>query len=213
MAVSGETNDSVPCALYLIVDVAGASIAEDWWSSVLTTVPVSCVLMVTEGTAATGDSTLKAAISAAQDLGVAVLVDDSPDLAIELSADGVHLTLDDDQQAAYEQARHVIADGIVGVAPGSSRHAAMQLAELGADYIAFGRDAGPGGNAEQLAHIAWWAEIFEVPCVALDVVTPDDANALAAVGADFVAPRISLQEAAEEVRTRLQDIFNAISAG
>jgi thiamine-phosphate pyrophosphorylase len=35
--------------------------------------------------------------------------------------------------------------------------------------------------------ISWWAEVFTVPCVAWDVILPQDAGDLAALGADFVA--------------------------
>lgn len=35
--------------------------------------------------------------------------------------------------------------------------------------------------------IAWWAEVFTVPCVAWDVIMPEEAAAYALFGADFVA--------------------------
>lgn len=40
--------------------------------------------------------------------------------------------------------------------------------------------------ARQLELIAWWAEIFEVPCVAMDVADREAAGRLARAGADFV---------------------------
>jgi thiamine-phosphate pyrophosphorylase len=39
-----------------------------------------------------------------------------------------------------------------------------------------------------LDFIRWWAELFEVPCVALDAVEPAEAGELAGLGADFVRP-------------------------
>jgi thiamine-phosphate pyrophosphorylase len=36
--------------------------------------------------------------------------------------------------------------------------------------------------------IAWWSEIFVVPCVAWNVDSADDAARLAVLGADFIAP-------------------------
>ena len=80
----------------------------------------------------------------------------------------------------------------------------MQLGEAGADYIAFGT---PDFVADQQAArerrldlIKWWAEIFEVPCVAFDVDSASDAAALAAAGADFVALRLSPSLAPADAR-------------
>ncbi len=75
-------------------------------------------------------------------------------------------------------------------AAASSRHDAMQLAELGADYVAFGPEAESIIDAiDQYADlIAWWSEIFVVPCVAWNVDTAEQAAKFAALGADFVAP-------------------------
>jgi thiamine-phosphate pyrophosphorylase len=70
----------------------------------------------------------------------------------------------------------------------------MRLAEAGADYVAFGSDdQGDSTAIDQCAElIAWWSEIFVVPCVAWNVERADDAAKLAAIGADFVAPSLEI---------------------
>lgn len=72
------------------------------------------------------------------------------------------------------------AEAILGTRCDGSRHAAMETAEKGADFIALTAD-------EDL--IAWWADLFEVPVVALGgpALSPDDAVRLAEAGADFIA--------------------------
>ena len=68
----------------------------------------------------------------------------------------------------------------------------MVLGELGADYVAF---APAGADAEVRAArrdlLAWWAELFEVPCVAWDVADAGEGRELVLAGADFLACRAS----------------------
>ena len=61
---------------------------------------------------------------------------------------------------------------------------------MGADYVAFGPEAESTIDAiDQYADlIAWWSEIFVVPCVAWNVDSAEQAARFAALGADFVAP-------------------------
>jgi thiamine-phosphate pyrophosphorylase len=35
--------------------------------------------------------------------------------------------------------------------------------------------------------LSWWSAVFEVPCVAIGGITPENAAPLVAAGADFVA--------------------------
>src|SRR5688572_25803814 len=75
-------------------------------------------------------------IARAQDRGVAVLINDRPDLAVELGADGVHVGQSD---MPYANARKLVGpDAVVGVTCHDSRHLAMEAGEAGADYVAFG---------------------------------------------------------------------------
>ena len=38
-----------------------------------------------------------------------------------------------------------------------------------------------------LALLQWWTQIFEIPCVAIGGITPDNCGPLVAAGADFLA--------------------------
>jgi thiamine-phosphate pyrophosphorylase len=125
----------------------------------------------------------------AQKRGVAFLVNDRPDLAKSLGADGAHIGQED---MAYGEARRLLGpDKIIGVTCHDSRHLAMEAAEAGADYVAFGaffptRTKKPKSKAE-IELLSWWSEIFEVPCVAIGGITPENCAPLIAAGADFLA--------------------------
>ncbi|MBI1197198.1 MAG: thiamine phosphate synthase [Phenylobacterium sp.] len=126
-------------------------------------------------------------IAAARD--VAVILNDRPDLAAKLGCDGVHIGQDD---APYAEARRLMGkDRIVGVTCHDSRHLAMEAAEAGADYVAFGaffptatKDAKTRADPEILTI---WQETMETPCVAIGGITVATAREIARAGADFVA--------------------------
>ena len=78
----------------------------------------------------------RAILPVAQARGVAVIMNDRPDLADALGCDGVHIGQDD---ASYAQARQAVGrERTVGVTCHDSYHLAMDAAEAGADYVAFG---------------------------------------------------------------------------
>jgi thiamine-phosphate pyrophosphorylase len=140
-------------------------------------------LLVAPAAGHTLDARIAPLVEAAQKRGVAALVLDDARLARTLKADGVHLAATAAPLAAYEEAREVLGTRfIVGADPGPSRHDAMELGEAGAEYLAF---AGPPDHRAD--SVAWWSEIFEVPCVAFGVASPADAADLARLGADFAA--------------------------
>lgn len=128
-------------------------------------------------------------IPRAQDRAVAVLINDRPDLAVELGADGVHIGQSD---MPYARARKLVGnDAIVGVTCHDSRHLAMEAGEAGADYVAFGAfyptdTKDPKAKAE-LELLTWWQEMMELPCVAIGGITTDNARPLVEAGADFLA--------------------------
>jgi thiamine-phosphate pyrophosphorylase len=150
--------------------------------------------------------------------GVAALLLDDAELARTLRADGVHLAAHDDPQPAYRAAREALGKGgVVGGDAGISRHAAMTLAEAGADYVGFGaprhlkdRDK---ARLRRRELVAWWAPVFEVPCVAFDVETGAEATELAVAGADFVAVTMSADVSADAARDLVREVARGIEPG
>ncbi len=125
----------------------------------------------------------------AQARDVAFILNDRPDLAAELGCDGVHIGQEDSTYAAARAA--VGPERIVGVTCHDSRHLAMEAAEAGADYVAFGAfyptaTKEPKTRAEPEL-LTWWSDIMEVPCVAIGGITVENAPPLIAAGADFLA--------------------------
>lgn len=120
---------------------------------------------------------------------VAVIMNDRPDLAAELACDGVHVGQED---AGYRDARRIVGtDAIVGVTCHDSRHLAMEAADAGADYVAFGAFFPTTTKSPKAAArpelLRWWSELMEVPCVAIGGITVDNCAPLVAAGADFLA--------------------------
>ena len=126
-------------------------------------------------------------ICAAHD--VAFIVNDSVALAKRLNADGVHLGQSDGDVA---EARAQLGKKFqIGVTCHNSRHLAMEAAEAGADYVAFG--AFYPTNTKEVEHLAEldtvekWARVMEIPCVAIGGITPENAKLIVDAGADFIA--------------------------
>ncbi|MEO5587757.1 MAG: thiamine phosphate synthase [Novosphingobium sp.] len=123
------------------------------------------------------------------DRGVTFIINDSVALAKRLGADGVHLGQGDDEVAdAREQLGR---EAQIGVTCHASRHLAMGAGEAGADYVAFGAFF-PTTTKEvehyaELATLTWWQSIFEIPCVAIGGITPQNCAPLVQAGADFLA--------------------------
>jgi thiamine-phosphate pyrophosphorylase len=121
--------------------------------------------------------------------GAAVILNDRPDLAARFGCDGVHIGQDDMPLA---EARKLMGrEKMIGVTCHDSRHLAMEAAEGGADYVAFG--AFFATDTKETVHrpdpeiLSIWQEVMEIPCVAIGGITADNAGELARAGADFVA--------------------------
>ncbi|MDE1173757.1 MAG: thiamine phosphate synthase [Parvibaculaceae bacterium] len=189
-------SDRNHCQLYLITPprLEPAAFA-DVLRRALDAGPVACLQLrlKTEDEKTADNTTIyKAAevlMPIAQERGVAFLVNDLPEVAAAIGADGVHVGQED---MSYAEARRIVGDdAIVGVTCHNSRHMAMAAGEAGADYVAFGAfypttTKEPKTQAD-IELLKWWAEVFEVPCVAIGGITTQNAAPLIEAGADFLA--------------------------
>jgi thiamine-phosphate pyrophosphorylase len=121
-----------------------------------------------------------------QNAGAALVLDDQPQIVARSGADGAHITGVEALTAALPALR---PDRIAGVGGLLSRHDAMVAGEAGADYVMFGEPDADGGRptVEAIAaRLAWWSELFEIPCVGF-AQTQEDVGIMARAGADFIA--------------------------
>ncbi|MEO0451604.1 MAG: thiamine phosphate synthase [Pseudomonadota bacterium] len=120
---------------------------------------------------------------------IALIINDSPQLARALEVDGVHLGLDDMDIA---EAREIVGqDMIIGATCKNSRHQAMIAGEAGADYVAFGAFYPSATKADttpaEPETLTWCQMFLTLPCVAIGGITLENAAPLISAGADFLA--------------------------
>ncbi len=178
------------CRLYLITPPAFDAAFAAAMAAALSGGDVAAVQLRLKGADdAAIRATAKALMPMLQDAGAAFILNDRPDLADAVGADGVHVGQED---APYAQARKLMGpDRIVGVTCHDSRHLAMEAGEAGADYVAFGAfypsETKPPPTFADPELLEWWQALMEVPCVAIGGVTVENAAPLVRAGADFLA--------------------------
>ena len=123
------------------------------------------------------------------DHGVPVLMNDRPDLALLTGCDGVHVGQDD---APYGEARRILGpDAMIGVTCKASRHLAIEAADRGADYVAFGAFFATATKHAKVSAtteiLAWWHDLAIVPSVAIGGITAENCAPLVEAGVDFLA--------------------------
>lgn len=170
--------------LYLITPpIADAAAFTPLFEAAISTCDIACVLLRTASLDSM-DSILRTLIPLAQAHEVACLIAEDPRLALQAGADGVHI------EAAPERladAIGVLRPGkIVGAGGLTTRDAAMMAGEAGVDYLMFGGPNSEDSHTAIVERVAWWAEIFNVPCIgyARELGAIGD---LVRAGADFVA--------------------------
>jgi thiamine-phosphate pyrophosphorylase len=146
----------------------------------------------------------RVALEVCRDHGVPFILNDRPDLALEIGADGVHVGQDD---APPSLARRLLgASAIVGL----STHAAAELdAAAGepVDYVSAGpvseTPTKPGRAGVGLSYLAYAAERAVRPFYVTGGVTPETIPAMKKAGASrFVVVRYLTESADPEAAAR-----------
>jgi thiamine-phosphate pyrophosphorylase len=152
----------------------------------------------------------------AQERNVAFIMNDRPDLALQTDSDGVHVGQED---TSYAEARKILGlSRIVGVTCYNSRHLAIEAAEAGADYVAFGgffrsttKDTRRiAGNDPEI--LRWWSETMTVPSCAIGGITPQNCRVLVEAGADFLAVIAAVWDHPEGPGAAVKEFNRAIGA-
>ena len=182
---------SPSCSIYLVTPPLSADLAPAFASVFAEVVAAAAVASarVRFERGAEGDAKAIVAplLKAAQAADCALLLDGDPRRAARLGADGVHV--EGFGEALDEALTSLKPDRIVGAGGLRLKDDAMTAGEKGADYVMFGEPRGTAAPAPLglvLERVAWWAEIFETPCVAY-APSIEAAEQLARAGADFVA--------------------------
>ena len=178
------------CQLYLIspLDVSGAF--ADRLARALDAGPVAAFQLRLKGLDEHEAARLAEPLQAiCAERDVTFIINDSVSLAKRLGADGVHLGQSDgDVRDARERLGKTAQ---IGVTCHDSRHLAMEAAEAGADYVAFGAFFPTQTKVTEYRPepelLTFWQSIFELPCVAIGGITPENCGVLVQAGADFLA--------------------------
>ena len=148
---------------------------------------------------------------------VVFIINDRVDICADLQCDGVHVgqedllsyrrtpvssknqELDPDfhRDDTIPKIRALVGEkAAIGVTCHASRHLAMEAAEAGADYVAFGAfyetTSKPKEKLEKWGTptpdiLEWWSTYTTIPCVAIGGITPENCTPLVGAGADFIA--------------------------
>lgn len=183
------------CSLYLItppdLGPGGAEAFAESLGAALAAGEVACVQLRLKDV---DDEAVRAAARVlapvVQSRDVAFIMNDRPDLAVETGCDGVHIGQED---VGYAEARRIVGpDATVGVTCKDSYHLAMEAAEAGADYVAFGAFFPSTTKEAAVIRAPFevlrnWQTFSVVPCVAIGGITVANCAAVVEAGADFLA--------------------------
>jgi thiamine-phosphate pyrophosphorylase len=128
-----------------------------------------------------------------QQAGAAALISGDSRTAGRAKADGLHIAGGVEQLG--EAIEKFTPKLIVGGGNAQERHRALEIGELGPDYIFFGKldgDIKPEAHPKNLALGEWWASLIEIPCIVMGGTDPASVLEIAATGAEFAALRLAV---------------------
>ncbi|MGI9520608.1 MAG: thiamine phosphate synthase [Hyphomicrobiaceae bacterium] len=200
-------------SLYLIVE-PGPTI-ENCLSTILSSGTIPAILISNAAEDFEASDSIGSIVNIAHQAGAVALVQGDAKLALEHNADGIHLQEQENVLAAYHLARDFLGqDSVIGASVSESRHSAMLLGEAGVDYVCFGipesQHDQKRAKCQRNRLISWWGELFEVPSVAFDVETPDEAKELARAGADFIECRLKSDSDLDDVVAQIKSFSTAL---
>ncbi len=110
-----------------------------------------------------GGNATRDVVAALQALNLAVILKDvEPRDVHHVKADGLLLS----SFGSFVDARQSLKNESLGLLAGTSRHAAMEAAEAGADFVGFTQTKQYVGEPI----VGWWQDLTDVPVVAFDPV-------------------------------------------
>jgi len=122
--------------------------------------------------------------------GVPLIINDSPELAREIGADGVHLGGED---ASVRNARAILgADAIIGVSCYNRIERGLNAVQAGADYVAFGTPyktpTKPDREPTSIEILNQAVKLInEIPVFAIGGITKENARTILETGVDGIA--------------------------
>jgi thiamine-phosphate pyrophosphorylase len=144
--------------------------------------------LIITGDPLTLQSKAEALVPIATARGVASLVLNDTRIAARANADGVHVESGRvNIQLALDSFRR---KKIVGAGNVTSRHDAMEIAELEPDYLFFGRLDGDTANGifpRALELAEWWSEVATIPAIVMGGKDLGSVEQAASAGIEFVA--------------------------
>jgi thiamine-phosphate pyrophosphorylase len=145
--------------------------------------------------------------------GVQFIINDHAHIAAKVGADGVHVG--EEKDGTYKEAREIMGNKVVGVSCYGDIDRAIDFAEKGADYVAFGAfypttTKTPKARPEPDI-LEWWVRNSTMPCVAIGGINADNCAPIVATGTDFIAVVSAVWGNPKGVKEAVSELAAAIS--